>query len=290
MHNTVAEAAAAVVRGPGTVPDWTYETPHWAGMDAATTAITDVVSRKWLANTTSHDETSTKVQAVFTRAPRHEASSIASRNSPSAARRCRSIPRQPAPGVVGDVAQQTQMASGSARKFIALCWLATHDCRPGTRADQAWSESLFGHFKGENPHLDTIGTSPSCAPNSKHSANTGVPFAYTRASATSPPTRSTGAAATPSAVPALTDLLDPATNASSIVETTDPSPDPRIRTETTHNCDIESDSAHAATVDSQTPGPGLPTTSPCSTGWDLQSRRPVYAAFGTNRIPPDSPE
>ena len=39
---------------------------------------------------------------------------------------------------------------------MALAWLATHYGRPGTPTDQAWIESLFGHLKGEFPHLEGI--------------------------------------------------------------------------------------------------------------------------------------
>ena len=49
-----------------------------------------------------------------------------------------------------------QMTSGATREFMALCWLATHYGRPGTPTDQAWIESLFGHLKTEQPHLELI--------------------------------------------------------------------------------------------------------------------------------------
>ena len=42
------------------------------------------------------------------------------------------------------------------KEFMALAWLATHYGRPGTPTDQAWIESLFGHLKGEHPHLEQI--------------------------------------------------------------------------------------------------------------------------------------
>jgi len=37
---------------------------------------------------------------------------------------------------------------------MALAWLATHYGRPGTTTDQAWIESLFGHLKTKQPHLE----------------------------------------------------------------------------------------------------------------------------------------
>nr|HNH95034.1 hypothetical protein [Microthrixaceae bacterium] len=46
---------------------WIYDTTHWGRAGAATTVISDVISRKWIADITSADETSTEVQAVFTR-------------------------------------------------------------------------------------------------------------------------------------------------------------------------------------------------------------------------------
>ena len=49
-----------------------------------------------------------------------------------------------------------QMTSGATREFMALCWLATHYGRPGTPTDQAWTQSLFGHLKTEQPHLELI--------------------------------------------------------------------------------------------------------------------------------------
>jgi putative transposase len=49
-----------------------------------------------------------------------------------------------------------QMTSGSTREFMVMCAIAQHFGRPGTPTDQAWIETLFGHVKGEWPHLDEI--------------------------------------------------------------------------------------------------------------------------------------
>jgi hypothetical protein len=48
------------------------------------------------------------------------------------------------------------MTSGSTREFMALCVIAQHFGRPGTRTDQAWVESFNGHLKIEFPHLLAI--------------------------------------------------------------------------------------------------------------------------------------
>lgn len=37
-----------------------------------------------------------------------------------------------------------------------MCAIAQHFGRPHTPTDQAWIESLFGHVKGEWPHLEEI--------------------------------------------------------------------------------------------------------------------------------------
>ena len=37
-----------------------------------------------------------------------------------------------------------------------MCAIAQHFGRPGTPTDQAWTWTLFGHVKGEWPHLDAI--------------------------------------------------------------------------------------------------------------------------------------
>ena len=74
---------------------------------------------------------------------------------------------------------------------------------PGTPTDQAWIESLFSHIKADWPHLDRI-TDPAVLraelATVRHEYNT--PQACMPASATSPPTTSTKAAAPRSAKPA----------------------------------------------------------------------------------------
>lgn len=136
---------------------WIYDTTHWSSLDAATTAINDVVSKKWLGEITSHDETSTQVQAVFTRALRDEGLLDRIEELAASGETMSLDPdddRLPILLVMSD--NGPQMTSGSTREFMALCWLATHYGRPGTPTDQAQIESFFGHLKNENPHLDTI--------------------------------------------------------------------------------------------------------------------------------------
>jgi putative transposase len=49
-----------------------------------------------------------------------------------------------------------QMRSHSTKEFMAACAIMQRFGRPGTPTDQAWIESLFGHVKGNWPHLEKI--------------------------------------------------------------------------------------------------------------------------------------
>ena len=48
------------------------------------------------------------------------------------------------------------MTSRATRDLFAALAVAQRLGRPGTPTDQAWIESLFGHIKAENPHLEQI--------------------------------------------------------------------------------------------------------------------------------------
>lgn len=134
---------------------WIYDTTHWPASGAATTVISDVISRKWIADITSLDETSIEVQAVFNRGLRAEGlDALIDERNPDAIAWDPDSDDIPVLLVMSD--NGPQMSSGSTREFMALAWLATHYGRPGTPTDQAWIESLFGHLKAEWPHLEAI--------------------------------------------------------------------------------------------------------------------------------------
>lgn len=134
---------------------WIYDTTHWPAAGAATTVISDVITRKWIADITSVDETSTEIQAVFNRALRAEGlDTVIDERNPDGVAWDPDSDDVPVLLVMSD--NGPQMASGSTREFMALAWLATHYGRPGTPTDQAWIESLFGHLKAEQPHLELI--------------------------------------------------------------------------------------------------------------------------------------
>ena len=48
------------------------------------------------------------------------------------------------------------MTSTATRDLCAALAVAQRPARPRTPTDQAWIESLFGHIKTENPHLEAI--------------------------------------------------------------------------------------------------------------------------------------
>ncbi|WP_420639771.1 integrase core domain-containing protein [Candidatus Poriferisocius sp.] len=134
---------------------WIYDTTHWSAATAATTVISDVVSRKWIADVTSKDETSVEVQAVFSRALRAEGlDEVIDERNPDAVAWNPDTDQVPVLSVMSDNGPQT--GSGSTREPMALCRLATHYGRPATPTDQAWIESLFGHLKTQQPHLKLI--------------------------------------------------------------------------------------------------------------------------------------
>ena len=140
---------------------WIYDTTHWTRAAAATTVISDVVSRKWIADVTSADETSIEVQAVFNRALRVEGlDAVIEQRNPQ--------------GTPWDGQFQWSLhGEGS----IEFCWALVVEAAAalvvddvcgvlglgggdeeevGAPTDQAWIESLFGHLKIEQPHLELI--------------------------------------------------------------------------------------------------------------------------------------
>ena len=142
---------------------WIYDCTHFAGCPKhAVFAVMDLVTRKWITELVSIEETSTQVQVVFMDALEIEGllELIEARQdappadtSPFAA----DVDVDVLPPVLLVVSDNgPQMTSCSTREFMAMCAIAQHFGRPGTPTDQAWIESLFGHVKAEWPHLDRI--------------------------------------------------------------------------------------------------------------------------------------
>jgi transposase InsO family protein len=140
---------------------WIYDCTHFAGCPKiAVFAVMDLVTRKWITELVSIEETSTQVQVVFLDALEAEgllelveARQDLPARDPS--------PFQAAVDVLPPVLLAVsdngpQMTSCSTREFMAMCAIAQHFGRPGTPTDQAWIESLFSHVKADWPHLDRI--------------------------------------------------------------------------------------------------------------------------------------
>jgi putative transposase len=139
---------------------WIYDTTHFPRAKMAVIAVMDLVTRKWLTEIASAEETSTQVELVFTAALDAEGlwQRVERRHRLDTGTEVADIatddPTRPILLAVSD--NGPQMTSGSTREFMALHAIAQHFGRPHTPTDQAWIETLFGHVKAEYPHLLTI--------------------------------------------------------------------------------------------------------------------------------------
>lgn len=120
----------------------------------------DLVTRKWICELVSSEETSTQVHVVFMDALEREGLLElveARQNAPPADLFPFQADVDVLPPVLLAVSDNgPQMTSGSTREFMAMCAIAQHFGRPGTPTDQAWIESLFSHLKADWPHLDRV--------------------------------------------------------------------------------------------------------------------------------------
>jgi putative transposase len=132
---------------------WIYDCTHFAGCPKiAVFAVIDLVTRKWITELVSIEETSTQVQVVFLDALEAEGllELVEARQDLPA--------RDPFPfDAVVDVLAPVllavsdngpQMTSCSTREFMAMCAIAQHFGRPGTPTDQAWIESPVQPHQG----------------------------------------------------------------------------------------------------------------------------------------------
>jgi len=135
---------------------WIYDTTHFTRAGMAVLIIEDLVSRKWLTEIVSAEETSTQVELAFTDALDGEGLLEQVERRRDDGRVDLSEDDQTRPILLAVSDNGPQMTSGSTREFLALCAIAQHFGRPGTPTDQAWIESLNGHVKSEYPHLLAI--------------------------------------------------------------------------------------------------------------------------------------
>ena len=146
---------------------WAYDFTHFTRARRAVIAVLDMVSRKWVATVCSPEETSTQVEACFLAALDAEGllADLDRRESEQLRAALLSGERDQLETVVADgqlplllaVSDNgPQMRSHTTREFLAGVHIAQHFGRPHTPTDQAWIETLFGHVKGEWPHLEKI--------------------------------------------------------------------------------------------------------------------------------------
>ena len=144
--------------GPSTDPNsiWIYDTTHFTKAGMAVLIIEDLVSRKWITEIVSVEETSIQVELAFTAALEAEGLLEAVDARHDDGRVDLAVDEETRPILLAVSDNGPQMTSGSTREFLALCAIAQHFGRPGTPTDQAWIESLNGHIKIEHPYLLTI--------------------------------------------------------------------------------------------------------------------------------------
>jgi putative transposase len=146
---------------------WAYDFTHFTAARRAALAIIDVVSRKWITTLVCAEESSVQVEVAFTAALAAEDLLDTADTRATAALRAALLS-----GDRDRVGQLTvggivplllaisdngpQMRSHSTREFLAGVAIAQQFGRPHTPEDQAWIETLFGHVKGEWPHLERI--------------------------------------------------------------------------------------------------------------------------------------
>ena len=134
---------------------WIYDTTHFTRAGVAVTVVEDLVSRKWIADIVSSEETSIQVEIVFSDALALEGL-LGLVEARADGRVDPSVDDDSRPILLAVSDNGPQMTSCSTREFMALCAIDCHFGRPGTPTDQAWIESLFGHVKAEWPHLLAI--------------------------------------------------------------------------------------------------------------------------------------
>lgn len=135
---------------------WIFDTTHFTRAGMAVLIVEDLVSRKWITEIVSVEETSTQVELAFTAALEAEGmlEAVDARHDDGRVDIGADDSSRPILLAVSD--NGPQMTSGSTREFLAMCAIAQHFGRPGTPTDQAWVESLNGTIKIENPHLLAI--------------------------------------------------------------------------------------------------------------------------------------
>lgn len=141
---------------------WIYDATQFRRCKGVTAlAVMDLVTRKWITELVSAEQTTIQVQNAFLDALEREGLLELVEARQDAGPATAAFPLDdgvdgPPPVLLAVSDNGPQMTAGTTREFMAMCAIAQHFGRPGTPTDQAWIESLFGHVKAEWPHLDQI--------------------------------------------------------------------------------------------------------------------------------------
>lgn len=146
---------------------WAYDFTHFTRARRCAVGILDLVSRKWITTLVSAEESSTQVEVAFLAALETEDLLDAADTHATAALRAAistgdrdaladAVTGGTPPLLLAVSDNGPQMRSHTTREFMAGVAIAQHFGRPHTPTDQAWIESLFGHIKTEEPHLEKI--------------------------------------------------------------------------------------------------------------------------------------
>jgi putative transposase len=131
---------------------WIWDVTHFTRCRRVCFAVMDMVSRKWINTLVSVEETATQVRVLFEDALEREG--LLELLTDERLDLAPDDPRRPILLAVSD--NGPPMTARDTRAFMALMAISQHHGRRHTPTDQAWIETLFGHIKGEWPHLETI--------------------------------------------------------------------------------------------------------------------------------------
>ena len=181
---------------------WIYDTTRFARCRATyVVMIMDLVTRKWICEIVSVEETGLQVQLAFTHALEREGLLDAvDEHQRRLADPTVDDPARPVLLAVSD--NGPQMTSGSTREFLAMCAIAQHFGGPAPRPTRPGSRACSATSRPTGRTWTASPTPPSCGPSSPSCATSTTPSACMPASATSPRMTSTKAADPGSAKPA----------------------------------------------------------------------------------------
>ena len=146
---------------------WAYDFTHFPRARRAALAILDVVSRRWITTLVCAEESWVQVEVAFTDAlATEDLLEVADTRATDALRaalldgdrdRVANLTGNgQLPLLLAISDNGPQMRSHTTREFLAGVAIAQQFGRPHTPEDQAWIETLFGHVKGDWPHLERI--------------------------------------------------------------------------------------------------------------------------------------